>query len=91
MKKLLLFILTMILCLSALMGCSSPDNQESVSDTINRSPNMDITVFSHFLDNENFVHRVSQGLFIEQMEKYIHDGTPIGFVEISVDESYSSK
>lgn len=77
MKKLLLFFLTMILCLSALMGCSSPDNQESVSDIINRSPNMDTTVFSHFLDNENFVHRVSQGSFIEQMEKYIHDGTPI--------------
>ena len=76
MKKLLLF-LTMILCLSALMGCSSPDNKESEGDTINRSPNMDIASFSRFLDNENFVHSVSQGAFIEQMEEYSHDGTPI--------------
>ena len=77
MKKLLLFFLTMILCLSALMGCSSPDNKESESDTVNRSPNMDIAFFSQFLDRENFVPRVSQGTFIDQMEKYSHEGTPI--------------
>ena len=77
MKKLLLLFLTMILCLSALMGCSSLDNKESESDTINRSPNMDIASFSRFLDNENFVHSVSQGAFIEQMGTYSYEGTPI--------------
>ena len=80
MKKLLLLFLTMILCLSALMGCSSPDNKESESDTINRSPNMDIASFSRFLDNENFVHSVSQGAFIEQMGTYSYEGTPINDV-----------
>lgn len=77
MKKLLLLFLTMILCLSALTGCSSPDNKESESETVNRSPNMDIASFSRFLDNENFVHSVSQGAFIEQMGTYSYEGTPI--------------
>ena len=77
MKKLLLLFLTMIFCLSALTGCSSPDNKESENETVNRSTNMDIAVFSQFLDRENFVPSVSQGIFIDQMGKYSHDGTPI--------------
>ena len=78
MKKLLLFFLAIGLCLSILMGCTSPDNKETENrDPINLSPDMDIAAFSRFLDNENFVHSVSQGAFIEQMGKYSHDGRPI--------------
>ena len=77
MKKLLLFFLAIGLCLSALVGCTPPDNKETESDPINLSPDMDIAAFSRFLDNENFVHSISQGAFIEQMRKYSHDGTPI--------------
>lgn len=77
MKKLFILMMAMILCLSAFCGCSSPDKKELEKEKINRSPSMDITVFAQFLDNENFVHSVSQGSFIEQMGKYSHDGTPI--------------
>ena len=63
MKKSISLFLLFLLCLSFLSGCSA-----------NKA---DVSVFSEFLDTEKFVRGESQKTFIEQMEKYKYNGTPI--------------
>lgn len=83
MKKFLLLLLVMAVCLSALSGCSEFDNESSGSATENihkdllpNAPPEDVE-FSKFLDTENFVPGVSQGEFMKHMAKYSQEGTPI--------------
>ena len=70
MKKLLLFFLVIVFCISAFIGCSD-------SETVNLIPSTDIDVFSQLLDIENFVPGISQGDFIEQMSRYRCGSIPI--------------
>lgn len=77
MKKFLLLLLVMTVCLSSLIGCSDFDNENSLPNT----PPEDVE-FSKFLDTENFVPGVSQGEFMEHMAKYSHEGTPITYIVV---------
>ncbi len=86
MKRTLLILLTTVICLSPLAGCDSkkPEEQKNV-DLI---PNTNIFGFSEFLDNETFIPGVSQGDFMDHIEKYTYNGEKLEIAGFHYDSRY---